>query len=246
MARSKLTASLLNFTTVLLLCLIQGSLNPNPIGAQQFNPNATQSFENQDNIKGLRFQLVPAIGIGRVSGDVDGDVTTHYVRPGLALTGTLSVLVTSRRTQPHLGLGIITGISTTVGRRAMYKERIWVMGWEFRSVEGIHLQPKVYFAGPLLQFSMIGGQLRGQFGRIWNKSDWDTNLFQYVLEINNARFRDDQTGDGVILGLIFRSISLNLLFQELEGRIIWPKEGPPEGSIPVYTRTTWLTVGISF
>ena len=246
MGRSRFAIAFLISLKAFLFCTIIGCLNPRPTLAQQITGHPFPSSQHQSDRRRLRLHIIPSLCVGYVTGDVDGDVTTHYVRPGISLTGTVTMLLTSRIEQPLLGFGVITGASTTIGRRAVYKERIWINGWEFRSVDGIFMQPKVYFAGPLLQINMLRGQLRGQFGRTWNKSDWDTNLFAYVHGSGNWTTKDDQTGDGIILTLAYRSILLSLAFHELEGRTIFPKEGPPQYSIPIYSRTTWMTLGISF
>ena len=246
MSSSKFAIAIQISLKAFLFCTVIGYFNPCPLRAQQITSHTSRFSQSLGDRGGLRLLIIPSIGVGYVTGDVDGDVTTHYVRPGVSLTGTVTMLLTSRSEQPLLGFGVITGASTTIGRRAVYKERIWINGWEFRSVDGIFMQPKVYFAGPLLQINMLRGQLRGQFGRTWNKSDWDTNLFAYVHGSGNWTTKDDQTGDGIILTLAYRSILLSLAFHELEGRTIFPKEGPPQYSIPIYSRTTWMTLGISF
>jgi len=214
---------------------------------------AISSYRNQYSLieldqPSVRLTVTPSVAMGIIAGDIEAESLIRSIRSGIAVSGMVKVLLQHRDPQRTFGLGILAGIAATAGHRDVYKERVWIFRYEWRTLENRRIQQTAYFLGPMVQMGLMNGLFKTQFGVTWNRSNWVTNMFtsEDWYSDGDADFRDDRKGAGAFLFLLHNRFSLGLMYHELEARVVHHSEHRPDISVGVTAMTTWLTLGVSF
>lgn len=235
---------------VIVLSVILCVLHHSHVKAQPDSIRHDRLLNQRSVREKLRVTITPSVGIGLVSGDLEGqDGLVRYVKPGVAVSGMVKVLLQPSDPQKRFGLGLLFGITASVGNRRVYEERVWFF-WNFerRALDANYLQQTAYYFGPIIQIGRRGGALRCQFSIAWNRSNWVTNQFDSEDWYTDSGdyFKDDRTGGGAFLFLLYKRYSVALMHHELKARVIFPHDTRPDYSAGITAKTTWVTIGVSF
>ncbi len=108
--------SVLMKSWVIVLSVILCVLHHSHVKAQPDSIRHDRLLNQRSVREKLRVTITPSVGIGLVSGDLEGqDGLVRYVKPGVAVSGMVKVLLQPSDPQKRFGLGLLSGITASVG-----------------------------------------------------------------------------------------------------------------------------------